>query len=58
MGEEQEYIRCKRCNRLLRNDKARVRGYGDYCWKEHKKESRELINLFSAQNTGGLKNVN
>jgi len=58
MSDEQKYIRCKRCNRFLRSDKARARGYGDHCWKEYKKENRELVSLFSAQNVGGLKNAN
>lgn len=33
-----KYIRCRRCNRLLRTPEAKMRGYGAYCWlmsREH-----------------------
>ena len=32
------FCRCLRCNRKLKTEEAKKRGYGDYCWKEHKKE--------------------
>lgn len=30
-----QYQRCQRCNRILKNDLAKERGYGNYCWKIH-----------------------
>lgn len=41
------YERCKKCNRPLKQDRAKIRGYGDYCWKQHvaevKAKKRKLI---------------
>lgn len=31
-------VRCKRCNRLLTNEVAKSRGYGNHCWMLHNKE--------------------
>lgn len=35
------YIRCKRCNRELRQDKSVKRGFGYVCWKKHVAEEAE-----------------
>lgn len=35
------YVRCKRCHRILRTDEAKVRGYGSFCWKQHKLEVQQ-----------------
>lgn len=32
------YHKCQRCNRILKTEKARQRGYGDFCWKMHNLE--------------------
>lgn len=29
------YHKCKRCNRALKTEKAKQRGFGDFCWKMH-----------------------
>ena len=39
------YDRCLRCNRLLKTDEARLRGYGDTCWK--KVQETTSVRLFS-----------
>lgn len=31
-------LRCLRCNRILKTEEAKQRGYGDKCWIIHKKE--------------------
>ena len=33
---DSEFCRCLRCNRKLKTEEARKRGYGEHCWKEHK----------------------
>ena len=42
------YLRCKRCNRLLKTESAQIRGYGASCWKkvdsETNKKNRDLLN--------------
>lgn len=38
MLNNSEYIRCLKCNKILKSAKARMRGYGDTCWKKHKLE--------------------
>lgn len=53
MVEPEKFIRCKRCNRLLKNDEAQVRGYGIHCYKkvlsENKKEQPSLFNIKSSK---------
>lgn len=34
------YNKCLRCNKKLKTEKAKVRGYGDYCWHIHQLEKR------------------
>lgn len=31
-------IRCKRCHRILKNEDAKLIGYGNTCYKKHLKE--------------------
>ena len=38
METKVQYQRCQRCNRILKNDIAKERGYGNYCWKIHNLE--------------------
>lgn len=38
METKVQYQRCQRCNRILKNDQAKERGYGNYCWKIHNLE--------------------
>lgn len=35
------YEKCLRCNRILKSNKAKKRGYGDYCWHLHKLELKK-----------------
>lgn len=32
------YTKCIKCNRKLKTERAKSRGYGDYCWRQHQKE--------------------
>lgn len=41
------YIRCKRCNRLLKSEEARQRGYGEHCWQIHLKDEHFKNTLFT-----------
>lgn len=41
------YKKCLRCNRKLKTIKAQKRGYGDHCWKVHKKEVKQNSGLFN-----------
>lgn len=43
----QNNIRCKRCNRPLKTSEARLRGYGDVCWKIHLVDQLKQNSLFS-----------
>lgn len=36
--KEKEFDRCIRCGKPLKNREARIRGYGDYCWKLYQQE--------------------
>lgn len=38
------YPRCLRCNKILKSNKAKLRGYGDCCWKQHLLELRNTSN--------------
>lgn len=44
------YQKCQRCNRILKSDKAKERGYGDYCWKLHnmqiKQSKKTLLDMY------------
>ena len=44
------YNKCQRCNRVLKSEKAKQRGFGDYCWKlynlEVKKAKPCLLDTF------------
>lgn len=40
MSEPKIYTKCLRCNRKLKTEKAKLRGYGDYCWRVHKQEEK------------------
>ncbi len=48
--EGKEFKRCLRCNRILKSEKARQRGYGDHCWtlyiKEVKKNQKNLWDVY------------
>lgn len=48
MEEQKVYTRCLRCNRTLKNEKAKERGYGEYCYHIHLLETKKPKNtLFS-----------
>lgn len=32
------FHKCQRCNRVLKTEKARQRGFGDFCWRLHNLE--------------------
>lgn len=34
------YTKCLKCNRKLKTERAKTRGYGDYCWRKHLKEEK------------------
>lgn len=38
-------VRCKICNRVLKNEDSIERGYGLTCYKKHNKTSRNSRNL-------------
>lgn len=38
-----KYLRCKRCNRILKSEEAKERGYGKICWEKHLKESQQNL---------------
>lgn len=33
--ESPKYERCLKCNRPLKSELAKIRGYGAHCWKIH-----------------------
>lgn len=35
MNEKIIHVRCKKCNRILKTQRAKERGFGDYCWKQY-----------------------
>lgn len=35
MNKDIVYQKCQRCNRILKSDKAKKRGFGDHCWRLH-----------------------
>ena len=35
-----EFCRCLKCNRKLKTDIAKKRGYGERCWQLHKLEMK------------------
>lgn len=54
------YDKCKRCNRKLRTEEARKRGYGTHCFLLHrqeiKKRSKDLIDIAEEISLSGLEN--
>ena len=45
--ESRKFCRCLRCNRILKSEEAKEKGYGPKCWREHKLESqRNRLYLF------------
>ena len=40
-SKKEEFARCKRCNRLLKTEENKKRGYGNHCWKIHLKLIKE-----------------
>lgn len=36
-----KYCRCLRCNRKLKSEEAKKRGYGEHCWKAHKLDVKD-----------------
>lgn len=44
MKDKPTYNKCLRCNRKLKTEKAKFRGYGDYCWHLHIIEKRQKRN--------------
>ena len=45
----EEYDRCLRCHRKLKNPEARKRGFGDVCWNKIKKVTGGDKRLFTVQ---------
>ena len=46
MLKKEKFTRCLRCNRILKTLYAQQRGYGDVCWKQHKKDVEVEGGLF------------
>ena len=40
--EKKPYDRCLRCGRKLKNEQARLRGFGDVCYKKHLVENNKV----------------
>ena len=40
--EDTIYLRCKRCNRPLKDNVSKNRGYGNKCWRIHNMEIKHL----------------
>lgn len=51
MGKEEKYIRCKRCNKILKTSEAQNRGYGEHCWYIHLQEQKNKNTLFPMPST-------
>ena len=41
MDDNIVYNKCQRCNRVLKSEKAKQRGFGDYCWKLYNLEVKK-----------------
>lgn len=39
-----KYTRCLKCNKILKTERAKQRGYGDICWKQYLSEMRNNSN--------------
>ena len=54
MKEPKKFIRCKRCNRILKTEEAQIRGYGKYCYLKYLEqisaEKKHQINIFNVKN--------
>ena len=46
MNKNNSCIRCKRCNRVLKDPIAQSRGYGTFCWKIHLENEVRQNKLF------------
>ena len=46
MDKDIRYSRCKRCNRILKTELAKQRGYGEYCWRQYQKSVKNSKNRF------------
>ena len=33
-----KFLRCLKCNRILKTSISQSRGYGEFCWKQRQKE--------------------
>ena len=49
MELNKQYDKCLRCGRKLKNEEARIRGFGTVCWEKYKNEIeyKELFKLGS-----------
>lgn len=43
---ENDVCRCKRCHRVLKQENAKARGYGNGCWKKLIKMNNQLYKEF------------
>lgn len=43
---ENDVYRCKRCHRVLKQENAKARGYGNSCWKKLIKMNNQLYKEF------------
>ena len=46
MEKSSNCLRCKRCNRVLKDPIAQSRGYGTVCWKIHLENEMHSNKLF------------
>ena len=40
-NDNPEFGRCLKCNRRLKTEEAKKRGYGDCCWRKYKRELKQ-----------------
>lgn len=56
MGNTDKFLRCKRCNRILKKGEAQVKGYGPVCYQKYLAESRpNTKSLFKSNEIKGVK---
>lgn len=47
MSDNENVIRCKRCNKVLKSAEAQQRGYGTWCWRQYLAEQQSKTSLFT-----------
>lgn len=56
MGNTDKFLRCKRCNRVLKKGETQVKGYGPVCYQKYLIENKPLTkSLFRTNQIGDVK---